>query len=141
MTQMAILSTRQSSSTTEKTRLPAGPLSMIALSARRPRAIVAVGSVVFQVAWCETAKSERGQQVLLNFLHHASGAIAAPFIIGAENAVQVVPSKWIVDCPTAQISLGEDAEAAKSSLLGLSFEVATTSKVELAGVCPCAGKS
>ena len=37
MMQMAILSTRQSSSTTEKIRLPAGPLSMIALSVRRPK--------------------------------------------------------------------------------------------------------
>src|ERR1700722_8057176 len=34
---MAILSTRQSSSTTEKIRLPAGPLSMTALSVRRPK--------------------------------------------------------------------------------------------------------
>src|ERR1700693_3854706 len=37
MMQMAILSTRQSSSTTEKIRLPAGPSSMIALSARKPK--------------------------------------------------------------------------------------------------------
>src|ERR1700741_742398 len=66
--------------------------------------------------------------------------LLTPLIIGAENAVHVVPSKWIVDCPPAQISLGEDAEAAKSSLLGLSFGVATTSKVEPACVCPCTGK-
>jgi CxxC motif-containing protein (DUF1111 family) len=37
MMQMAILSTPQSSSTTEKTRLPVGPSSMIALSVRRPK--------------------------------------------------------------------------------------------------------
>src|ERR1700730_13732487 len=67
--------------------------------------------------------------------------LLSPLIIGAENAVQVVPSKWIVDCPTAQISLEEDAEAEKSSLLGLSFGVATTSKLELACVCAWAGKS
>jgi hypothetical protein len=47
-------------------------------------------------------------------------------IIGAGNAVQVVPSKWIVDCPTAQISFGEDADAANSSLLKFSLGVETT---------------
>src|SRR4029077_17915979 len=57
--------------------------------------------------------------------------LLSPLIIGAENAVQVVPSKWIVDCPTAQMSFREEAEAAKSSLLGFSFGVRTTSKVEL----------
>src|SRR3984957_20437983 len=67
--------------------------------------------------------------------------LLSPLIIGAGNAVHVVPSKWIVDCPTAQISSGEDADAAKSSLLRFSFGVGTTSKVELACVCPWAGKS
>jgi hypothetical protein len=38
------------------------------------------------------------------------------------------------------MSLGEDAEAAKSSLLGLSFGVATTSKLDLVCVCVWAGK-
>src|ERR1700722_8077742 len=65
--------------------------------------------------------------------------LLSPLIIGAENAVHVVPSKWIVDCPTAQISLGEDADAAKSSLLEFSFGVGTTSRVELTRLCPCAG--
>ena len=67
--------------------------------------------------------------------------LLSPLIIGAGNAVHVVPSKWIVDCPTAQMSFGEDAEAAKSSLLGFSFGVRTTSKVELACVCAWAGTS
>jgi hypothetical protein len=61
-------------------------------------------------------------------------------IIGAGNAVHVVPSKWIVDWPTAQISFGEDAEAAKSSLLEFSFGVGTTRKVEPVSVCPSAGE-
>src|SRR4029077_10817495 len=67
--------------------------------------------------------------------------LLSPLIIGAGNAVHVVPSKWMVDCPTAQISFGEDAEAAKSSLLGFSFGVRTTSKLQLACVCAWAGKS
>ena len=52
--------------------------------------------------------------------------LLSPLIIGAGNAVHVVPSKWIVDCPTAQMSLGEDADAANSSLLKFSFGVGTT---------------
>src|SRR3984893_7653450 len=52
--------------------------------------------------------------------------LLSPLIIGAGNAVHVVPSKWTVDCPTAQISFGEDADAAKSSLLKFSFGVGTT---------------
>jgi hypothetical protein len=52
--------------------------------------------------------------------------LLSPLIIGAGNALHVVPSKWIVDCPTAQMSLGEDADAAKSSLLKFSFGVGTT---------------
>jgi hypothetical protein len=35
-----------------------------------------VGAPVLHVAWCETAKSKTGQQVFLNLLHHASGAVA-----------------------------------------------------------------
>jgi len=57
------------------------------------------------------------------------------------NAVHVVPSKWIVDCPTAQMSLGEDADAARSSLMRFPLGVETTRKVEPASVCACAGES
>src|SRR5580693_2630399 len=67
--------------------------------------------------------------------------LLSPLIIGTGNAVHVVPSKWIADCPTAQMSLGEYADAARSSLSRFSFGVGTTSKVELACVCPWAGKS
>jgi len=38
------------------------------------------------------------------------------------------------------ISFGEDAEGAKSSLLEFAFGVGTTWKVEPVFVCPCAGK-
>jgi hypothetical protein len=43
-----------------------------------------VVSAVLRIAWCETAKSERGQQVFLNFLHHASGAVACQHAVGEE---------------------------------------------------------
>jgi hypothetical protein len=66
--------------------------------------------------------------------------LLSPLIIGAGNAVHAVPSKWIVDCPTAQISLGEDADAARSSLLEFSFGVVTTCKIEPVAFCACAGE-
>src|SRR3984885_411179 len=67
--------------------------------------------------------------------------LLSPLIIGAENAVNVGPSRGIAACPTAQISLGEDDEAAKSSLLGFWFGVGTTCTIEPVAVCPCAVES
>jgi hypothetical protein len=40
-------------------------------------------------------------------------AVLMPLMRGAGNAVHLVPSKWMVDWPTAQISFGEDADAAE----------------------------
>jgi hypothetical protein len=66
--------------------------------------------------------------------------VSSPLINGAGNAVHLVPLKWIVEFPAAQMSFAEDAEAAKRLLLNLfSFGVGTTLKIEPAPVCPCAG--
>jgi hypothetical protein len=59
---------------------------------------------------------------------------------GAGNAVHFVPSKWIVDCPTAQISFGEEADAASRALfVWFSFGVGTTLKIDPGLVCDRAG--
>jgi hypothetical protein len=58
---------------------------------------------------------------------------------GAGNAVHLVPSKWMVDWPTAQISFGEDADAARRLLLVFSFGVGTTLKIDPGSVCDRAG--
>src|ERR1700683_1339687 len=46
-------------------------------------------------------------------------AVSSPLIRGAAKAVHVVPLKCIVESPTAQMSVGEDADAAKMLLLAL----------------------
>src|SRR5579863_5178886 len=66
-------------------------------------------------------------------------AVFSPLMKGAGNAVHLVPSKWMVDCPTAQISFGEDADAAKRSLLKFLFGVGTTLKIDPGLVCDRTG--
>jgi len=52
--------------------------------------------------------------------------VLSPSIMGTGKAVHFVPSKWIADWPTAQMSLGEDAETAYNPLLKFSLGVCTT---------------
>src|ERR1700687_3255182 len=55
-----------------------------------------VSSAVLRVAWCETTKSERGQQVFFNFLHHAPGAVAGQHAVREAHCEDLVGADgWI----------------------------------------------
>ena len=64
----------------------------------------------------------------------------SPVFVAGWKAVHLVPSKWMVDSPTAHMSLGEDADAAASPLLKFSLGVGIALKIEVAPACARAGR-
>src|ERR1700726_4505389 len=55
-----------------------------------------VASAVLRVARCESAKSERGQQVFFNFLYHTSGAVAGQHAVREAHCEDLVGADgWI----------------------------------------------